>query len=484
MRKGGSAIKAGVWYTISNFIVKIASFITMPIFARLLSTSEIGAFSNITSWVTILAIVTTIDLFSSVTIAQFDFEDEINEYIASNLILGSLITGVCYLLSIIFKTQVTKWLCIDEATLHIIFIYLIVYPAVQMFQIKSRIFYKYKASVIVSVVTVFASLGGSLICVLLMKDRLFGRIIGYFAPLIIINLFIYMLLMYEAKKVSWKYWKYALAVSFPLIWHTLAGVLLSSCDRIIITSIRGASENGLYSIAYSCAIIVSVLWTSMNTAWSPWAYDMMHEKNYEALKKASKPYILVFLFVALNFMLLAPEVLLVIGGGAYINAKYVIPPVMAGYVFQFIYSLYVNIEFYHKKQVLIATGTCLAALANIILNYLFIPKYGYVAASYTTLAGYILLFLFHYIIVRNMKLTFYYDSKFNFEILLGSLITTMLMNVFYSSSIIRYFIFIIEILLVLRMLYIIRVDIIEAIKTKNGRLIFNAMKKMIIKEKE
>ena len=49
-KNSGAAINARIWYTLSNFVVKIASFITMPIFERLFSASEIGTFSNILSW--------------------------------------------------------------------------------------------------------------------------------------------------------------------------------------------------------------------------------------------------------------------------------------------------------------------------------------------------------------------------------------------------------------------------------------------------
>ena len=112
-------------------------------------------------------------------------------------------------------------------------------------------------------------------------------------------------------------------------------------------------------------------------------------------------------------MLVAPELLLIMGGKEYLETKYLIPPVMVGYVFQFVYSLYVNIEFYHKKQKNIAFGTMIACVINIILNYLLIPKFGYIAAAYTTLIGYISLYVIHYIFVKKLGCTYWYDNRFN-----------------------------------------------------------------------
>ena len=48
--KKSGAIKAGFFYTICNFIVKGAVFLTTPIFTRIMSSEDIGAFSNLSSW--------------------------------------------------------------------------------------------------------------------------------------------------------------------------------------------------------------------------------------------------------------------------------------------------------------------------------------------------------------------------------------------------------------------------------------------------
>ena len=52
-------------------------------------------------------------------------------------------------------------------------------------------------------------------------------------------------------------------------------------------------------------------------------------------------------------------------------------------------------EYYYKKTKLIALGTMLAAGMNILLNAVFIPTFGYVAAAYTTVACYLLYYLLH-----------------------------------------------------------------------------------------
>ena len=367
--EGKNVLKAGFWYTISNFSIKGLAFITMPIFTRLMTKSDIGLFSNITSWFTIFSIVMTFELYSSLSVARFDYKDDIDSYISSNLFLGTIITFMFYVIFLIFHNFFESIFMIDFITMNILFIYLLFYPSVQMYQLKNQFTYNYKPTVFISMISAITSTGLSILLVLLSQNKLMGRTIGYFLPLIVISLVIYMVLMKKGKKFVKEYWKYALAISIPLIVHLLAGYLLNSSDKIMITKMISPEANALYSVAYTLSMIVSLLWNSMNNAWSPWAYEQMDKKHYEKLKENSKPYFIFFLCIIFLFILVTPELLYIMGGEEYMEAKYVLPPVMTGYIFQFVYSLYVNIEFYHKKQKNIALGTIIASIINIILYF-------------------------------------------------------------------------------------------------------------------
>lgn len=441
--KSNKVLKAGIIYTLSNFFVKGLAFLTLPIFTRIMTSSDIGLFSNITSWFNILAIIVTVELYSSLNVARFDYKDKLNDYISSTLILGSLITLIFYLIVLCFHSFFENLFMMDFVTLNTIFIYLLFYPAVQMFQLKSQINYDYKYSVIISIANAILSTTVAIILVYFYKLGLKGRVLGYYIPQIVIAIGVYYYLIKDTKK-SRKYWKYALKISIPLVFHLCAIYLLSAADKIMITKFISSEANALYSVAYTISLIVSLLWSSMNNAWSPWAYDKMENKEFDSLFNISKNYTIFFILIVFIFMLITPELLLIVGGKEYVPAKYVMPPVMIGYVFQFIYSLYVNIEFYHKKQKNIAIGTIIAAIINIILNYIFIPKFGYISAAYTTLIGYFCLFIIHYLFVKKLKCDKWYDINFFIKIIFISLSYMLLCIFLYNYFFIRYiFVFII-----------------------------------------
>lgn len=472
------AFKSGIWYTFSNFFLKAATFLTTPIFTRLLSTGEIGQFANYSSWLSILAVIVTFDLFSSLSIAKFDYKDKLDEYISSTLVLGSTITFLVYVFSFRFKDSVLSLLNFTEVEFHLAFCYFLFYPAMQMFQLKSRFEYKYKTSVFLSFLSVFLSIAFSVIFIFVFQSKFIGRVVGYSAPLIVINLIIYIYLIFKGKKISSHYWKYSLVISFPLIWHTLATHILSSGDRIMVNSICGNTAAAMYSVAYTCAMVVQVLWNSMNTAWSPWVYDKMNLNEYGDIKKYSRFYILFFGFVAICFLLFSPEILLIMGGNKYLDALDVIPPVMVSFCLQFVYSLYVNIEFYHKKQIWIAVCTIAAAAINIGLNYIFIPLYGYVAAAYTTLVGYLVLFFLHFTVTVVMKKSKIYDTKFNFLFLLFMFLMIPVCVLLYKFAIIRYIIIGTFFVIFAVLVVVFWKEIVYTIKNKN----LNAFKERIGKK--
>ena len=90
----------------------------------------------------------------------------------------------------------------------------------------------------------------------------------------------------------------------------------------------------------------------------------------------------------------------------------VIPVLVIGIYFIFMYQFPVNFEFFHKKTKIIAVGTFSAAIVNIILNMFLIPKSGMYGAALATAVSYGLLFVAHYVIAVNMRgVKFHMDLK-------------------------------------------------------------------------
>lgn len=441
MSTNSKALKSGVWYTIANFLTSSIGLITTPIFTRLLTKTDFGAYSNYTSWLSIFSILLTLNLGATFISARFDYESEFDEYISSsltlctlNIILGTIVLNLLY--------SPLKYLFgIERFHLNCMMVFLIMSSAITMFQIKERYEFKYKISVFVSLLISLSTAIVSVFLVKKMSNKLNGRIIGASLPTIVVGLVIIVYLFANGKQVKIKHWKYAIPVALPYIPHLLSGSLLNSMDRIMITNICGKEDNALYSLAYTCGSIITILVTSMNTAYSPWLGHKLSENtdsSYKEIKFFSRIYIGVFIFACIGVMLVTPELLLIMGKHDYYEARFVMPPITCGVSCQFIYTLFGNVEQYKKKTVGMAIASVSAALLNYGLNAVFIPKFGYIAASYTTLAGYLWLLAAHMFLVKRIGYSKIYDYKFVIIITAALICITMGVNYLYNYLIIRY----------------------------------------------
>ena len=165
---------------------------------------------------------------------------------------------------------------------------------------------------------------------------------------------------------------------------------MNGCDKIMITSLINESATAYYGVAYTVAAVVSVFWTSLNSSLVPFTYERCKRKDYRAIEKTIEPLWYCFAIVCFLLMVFAPEVMSMLAPEEYKAGMYVIPPVIGGVFFQALYYSFANINYYYKKTKYVMYASLIAAIVNIILNYLLIPIYGFVIAGYTTLVSYMI----------------------------------------------------------------------------------------------
>ena len=451
MNKGKTAsfVKIGMVYTLSNIIIKGMAFLTTPIFTRIMSQEDYGSFSNISSWANIISIITTLCLYSSISRAKYDYDEDIKGYMSTITILGSIFTIIVWAF---IELKMNFWENIfDMNRLYIrsIMLYSLFTPAVQTLITKHRMYNEYKKVIALTWITLLVSTLASLGLTYSMSNKLTGRVIGNYAVIAIVDIVFWIYIIVQGKSFSLKMCRYACALSLPLLVHELSGVLLNSSDRIIINQLCGAKKAALYSIAYTIAMVITVVLSSLNQAWVPWFFDKLEKNDVESIRKVIPKYVIGFTIGCIGLMLIGPEMVLIFGGESYLEAIYVIPPVCLAIEIQFIYTLYVNIEFFLKKTTYISLATAGATVINIALNYLMIPKLGYIAAAYTTVIGYAFSLIFHYMVCKKTV----YKSLFEKKVMLigvgicfGAMILTLIL---YKNNTLRLFLIALIVLIII-----------------------------------
>ena len=179
----GKAVRSGIWYVISNVMIRAVGIFTAPIYTRLLTTSETGFANDFNNYVSILYVITGLCLIYSVGRARLDYRGrEFDAFMSSIQALSSFFGLALLVLVMIFMPK-EGLLGFDRLIVFILFAYMCLYPSIDYMQYKLRFEYRYKGNIAISLVITLSTVALSIALILLMpEDKGFAKILGTVIP--------------------------------------------------------------------------------------------------------------------------------------------------------------------------------------------------------------------------------------------------------------------------------------------------------------
>lgn len=441
--------KASTFYLFGSLFNKGIAFFTVPIFTRLLSTSDYGILTTYNSWISILAMLVGFALHTGIRIAFVDYKEEMKDFMATTTTF-TLMSGGLLSVAIIFVSRLISFE-LNTTLIILCLLQSIATALVEDYSMYLMMQYRYKFRTVLMILPNLISVILSVIAIkyLLTKDLYIGRIVPTALTVIIFGILVCVLVYSKSRCfLNRDYLKYALSFSLPLILHGIALNILSQSDRTMITWLADSSQTGIYSLIYNFSMIATVITTSLEGIWVPWFYNKLQKKIYDEINVVAKDYINLMTYCMIGVIMVGPEVVKLLASSNYWDGIKIIPPVVLSNFIIFAYTLYVNIEHYHKKTKGITFNTVIASITNIILNLLLIPRYGYVAAAFTTLVSYLVSFVLHAYKSKKLEPNLYSITYFALP-LMEIVIATVLFYVFMDNSIVRWVILIIYVVAML-----------------------------------
>ena len=394
--------KATFWFLICSFLQKGISMLTTPIFTRLLSPVEYGQYNVFNSWLGIITIFVSLNLSLGVyTQGLIKFDKDRNVFSSSLQVLTGLLTFVWLIVYLVFHDFWNQVFGLATTQMVAMLVMIWTTAVFNFWASEQRVLYKYKALVLITMVVSIAKPVIGIIFVKIANDKVLARIIG----LVLVELIVYPILLLKQLRngnplVNIRYWKYALKFNLPLVPHYLSQTVLNSADRIMISGMVDDRVAGIYSLSYSISLIMTLFNTALSQAMGPWIYEKIKEKKEKEI--AQTAYLTLICIAAVNILLIAfaPEIVRVFAPKEYFEAIWVIPPIAISSYFMYSYDLYAKFAFYYEKTKVVMVASVLGAVLNIVLNYFFIGRYGYLAAGYTTLICYVVYCIGHYIFMN------------------------------------------------------------------------------------
>lgn len=387
-------------YLPSYIVPSIISFFSIPIITRLFSPGDYGNYVLIMATVSVLSAITTAWIGASVIrfFPVYNKQGGLNEFYSTVIKLAFI--SILSVFFILIGTLVFTRGYFSKNIYYLIKIGGLVFFISTFFSVLLSTLTAERKVTQYSFFTIWHSLLGiglGITLVIVFHFGIVGLLWGQFLAMIIISPLLYKVAM---GKLYFKYGKIRSAMTkemvkygFPIAIVNLATWMLSLSDQYILEFFRGSHEVGLYSASYAISektifIIASIFMMTEG----PLAINMWENENkknsQEFRNKITRYYLIIAVPAVVGLSILAKPAINIITASGYHSGYIIVPWVAFGAFLVGIDHRFSYVFVFYKRTDLNMYCVLSAALLNIGLNILFIPKYGYMAAAITTFISY------------------------------------------------------------------------------------------------
>lgn len=389
-------------YGVGSFVQRGIAFLLLPIYAKWLTPAELGTVGVVLALFSGFAVVFGLGLRGAVTRQYFDHVDapeRLREYVGSVYTAFVLAGGACAALLTIFGRSAFEW-ALPQVPFSP-FVPLALWAAfcsaaggivLSLYRAREQAL-RYVALESASALALLVSVG---YFVVVRQGGAVGQARGLFwSSVAIFAVSIALLAREAAPRLERRLVRSALAFGLPLTVHLLAGWALLAIDRVLLARMVSLDEVGWYTFGYQIAMVMSVVATASNAAWAPLFYDLARRRDDapSVLGELASLNVAVSFGVGLLLILFGREVVAVLGGPDYAPASSVVPVIVIGCALQALYFVTVTPIFFAQRTRLLAPLTLGAAVVNVAVNLLLIPRYGIHGAAWATVLAFAFLFV-------------------------------------------------------------------------------------------
>lgn len=406
-------------FAFGNGIVLILGFFTSPLITRLISPEEMGKYSMFNTICSLLIMFLALGMDQAyIRFYNEEVHSERQNLMKKCIKLPLLNFSVVTLIVLIFGDEISRFIIGEESFLLTILLLinigigiinkfsLLVIRMQQNGKKYSIINILGKICYIISILFIFCIFRNSYLTVVI-------SIIIYNSVIMIFSIM--------SEKKNWKFnkkdnvrvkisellrYSYPLCISAAIIW------IFQSIDKIFLNIFCSYTELGLYASAFSIVSLLNTIQTTFTVFWSPIAYQRYQEKPKDKMFFSKMNSIITVVMIFMSVMVITfKDILIYLLGSDFRESVYIIPfltfmPMM--YTMSEVTVVGINFRKKTKCHIIIAI---MSALANIIGNFMLVPKFGAVGAAISTGFSYILFYIVRTLISYKLYRVDYHIFK-------------------------------------------------------------------------
>lgn len=386
-------------YGLGSVLQRFLSFLLLPLFTRFLQPEDYGAAALVGLLSVGVSGLFSLGTGNSLGILYFKEEDKkrrpvkIWTNVLLLLVYGALLYALFYAFApalsvLMFQTK--EYAHLFRIALLGLFFSTVSGPLLAYFRMEEQA----KTYVALTLVSSLITISANIYFIVVIRLGVTGMLIaGTLANLVVFFLALLLVGRQIPFSVDTSLVKPLIRIGFPSIWGMFAFMIIDYADRQMIQRMLGLDALGIYSVGYNFGMVMLICVNAFSMAWPPFfvSFIARREEAKTVFGKVLKYYLLVFGFLVLVFFGFARPVTTLMAAAPYRNAFVVVGMVAAAYMFKGAYLIFLPGFYFAEKLVLQATMEWIAALTNIGLNFLLIPRFGIAGGAAATLGCYMML---------------------------------------------------------------------------------------------
>lgn len=435
--------------TISNFGSKILSFLLVPLYTSILTTSEYGTFDLYVVTVTLLLPILSLGIVNGVMRYALEKETDNKSVFSIGLI------GVSRATLIFAGIVAINYFFNIIPTFNEFPLYFVLYFASEAFydllSTFARGIDRVNDYAVAGIVNSVIMLSTNVLFLVVFKMGLGGYFLANCLARIVPT--IYLALRVKSHKYiklgkrDKSLLKEMNSYSSPMVVNTISWWVNNVSDRYIITWLCGTSANGVYSVAYKIPSIINVFQTIISQAWLLSAVKEYDDEDKSFYAETYKIYNVGLVLICSALIVFNQLIAKILFAKDFYEAWKYAPFLMISVVFGAL-SAHIGAVFSASKESnVIAKTTTIGAVINLALNLVLVKYIGVIGAAIATMISYFIVWLFRYIQVKKtieFKITLVKDL-IAYAILLAQAIVMVLIE----SVLIKYAIIIVALAVIM-----------------------------------
>ena len=183
-----------------------------------------------------------------------------------------------------------------------------------------------------------------------------------------------------------------LSYSWPILVLGIAGILNQTADKMIFPYIYKEADMqtqlGIYGACVKIAMIMAMITQAFRYAYEPIVFAGVKDKDQKDMYAKAMKYFIIFTLLAFLMVMAYLDLLKHLIGNDYWEGLRVVPIVMAAEIMM---GIYFNLSFWYKvidRTIWGAVFSGIGCAVLLLINFIFVPRYGYMACAWGGFAGY------------------------------------------------------------------------------------------------